>query len=163
MVFDGVLFLDNKVETGGLSGPPLFPIALKALRTLRTHLPAETPLIGCGGISSGADALAFARAGASAVQMYTEFGYDGVGACRRIKDELAEELQKEGTTWSQVVQKAVRELSAKKKAAPAPAPTPKPAQLPSPAKSVYQDLIDEALGLKDRLEDLSRRMSASNN
>lgn len=147
------------METGGLSGPPLFPIALKALRTLRSHLPAEIPLIGCGGISSGADALAFARAGASAVQVYTDFGYDGVGACRRIKDELTEELQKEGTSWSQVVQKAVGELSAKKKAAAKLAPK----QSPSPTKGVYQDLIDEALRLRERLDDLSRRMSTSNN
>ncbi len=110
------------------------------------------------GISSGADALAFARAGASAVQMYTEFGYDGVGACRRIKDELAEELQKEGTTWSQVVRKAVGELSAMKKAASNPAP--KPSQ--SAAKGIYQELIDEALRLRDRLDDLSRRMSSNN-
>ncbi len=35
--------IESKVETGGLSGPPLFPIALKAIRTLRSHLPADIP------------------------------------------------------------------------------------------------------------------------
>ena len=70
------------------------------------------PIIGCGGISSGADALAFARAGASCVQLYTAFGYDGAGACRRIKDELAEELARSDTTWRTVVEQAVRENAA---------------------------------------------------
>ncbi|KAF7309757.1 Dihydroorotate dehydrogenase [Mycena indigotica] len=101
----------NKSEIGGLSGAPLKPYSLAALKTLRQNLPATIPLIGCGGISTGADALEYARAGASLIQVYTGFGYDGVGTCRRIKDELAGELEKQGTTWSEVVQKAVSELS----------------------------------------------------
>ncbi|KAI0045720.1 hypothetical protein FA95DRAFT_1495134 [Auriscalpium vulgare] len=102
----------DKVQQGGLSGTPLYPLSLAAVRTLRTHLPASVPLIGCGGIGSGADALAFARAGASFVQVYTAFGYDGPGTCRRIKDEIAAELAREGTTWGEVVKRAVGELSA---------------------------------------------------
>ncbi|KAJ7252742.1 Dihydroorotate dehydrogenase-domain-containing protein [Mycena haematopus] len=101
----------NKAETGGLSGAPLKQHSLSALRTLRKNLPAHIPLIGCGGISTGADALEYAKAGASLVQVYTAFGYDGAGACRRIKDQLADELAKEGTTWAEVVNKAVSELS----------------------------------------------------
>ncbi|KAI0816987.1 dihydroorotate dehydrogenase [Trametes gibbosa] len=97
----------NKAEQGGLSGPPLKPYALATLRTLRGLLPASIPLIGCGGISSGADALEFARAGASAVQLYTSFGYGGVGVPRQVKDELVALLRKEGTTWAQVVQQSV--------------------------------------------------------
>ena len=85
----------NKSETGGLSGVPLKEYSLIALRTLRSHLPASIPLIGCGGISTGADALEYAKAGASLVQVYTGFGYDGAGACRRIKDQLVEALEKE--------------------------------------------------------------------
>jgi dihydroorotate dehydrogenase len=100
-----------------LSGPPLKPLALKALRTLRAQLPASIPLIGCGGISNGADALEYARAGASLVQVYTAFGYDGAGFCRRVKDELTALLAKENTTWSAVVDKAVTELSEKKEKA----------------------------------------------
>lgn len=105
----------NKSETGGLSGAPLLPLSLSAVRSLRTLLPASIPIIGCGGISSGSDALAFARAGASFVQVYTSFGYDGAGACRRIKDELDEALRKEegGKSWAEVVKKAVNELSLK--------------------------------------------------
>lgn len=85
------------------------------MKSLRPLLPASIPIIGCGGISSGSDALAFARAGASFVQIYTAFGYDGAGTCRRIKDELNEVLLKEegGKSWSEVVKKAVSELSLK--------------------------------------------------
>ena len=106
-------YVANKTQIGGLSGVPIKPYSLQALRTLRSHLPASIPLIGCGGISSGADALEYARAGASLIQVYTSFGYDGAGACRRIKDQLIEALVKEGTTWSQVVETAVTQLSFK--------------------------------------------------
>ncbi|KAJ7043553.1 hypothetical protein C8F04DRAFT_1028445 [Mycena alexandri] len=110
------LLAPNKIETGGLSGAPLKQYSLAALRTLRKNLPARIPLIGCGGISTGADALEYAKAGASLVQVYTGFGYDGAGACRRIKDQLVDELAKEGMTWAEVVNKAVSELSLQKSA-----------------------------------------------
>ncbi|KAL7411181.1 hypothetical protein BDY24DRAFT_332438, partial [Mrakia frigida] len=75
-------------ETGGLSGPPLKPLALSTLRSLRSQLPPLLPIIGCGGISTGSDVLEFVEAGASAVQLYTSFGFNGVGTARKIKDEL---------------------------------------------------------------------------
>ena len=86
-------------ETGGLSGRPLFPYALHALKTLRPLLPPTIPLIGCGGVTTGEDALTMARAGASLVQIYTTFGYRGVGTPRLLKDEVAKELHGSGTTW----------------------------------------------------------------
>jgi dihydroorotate dehydrogenase len=106
------LLTANRAEQGGLSGAPLQPLSLKVVRDLRKRLPAHVPIIGCGGISSGTDALAFARAGASCVQLYTVFGYDGAGACRRIKDEVTEELARRNTTWRAVVEQAVRENAA---------------------------------------------------
>lgn len=90
-------------------------LSLSALKTLRQNLPESMPLIGCGGISSGEDALGYARAGASLVQVYTGFGYDGAGACRRIKDQIVETLAKDGVTWTDVVSKAVKDLSWKEK------------------------------------------------
>ncbi|KAF9510449.1 hypothetical protein BS47DRAFT_1373329 [Hydnum rufescens UP504] len=96
------LISGNAEEKGGLSGAPLLPLSLSALRTLRAYLPASVPIFGCGGISTGADALEFARSGASAVQLYTSFGYGGPGVPRRIKDEIVSELAKEGTTWEAV-------------------------------------------------------------
>ncbi|TFK52097.1 hypothetical protein OE88DRAFT_1658893 [Heliocybe sulcata] len=103
----------NRSETGGLSGPPLKPLTLRCLHTLRSHLPASVPIIGCGGVSSGADALEYARAGAAYVQMYTHFGYDGAGAARRIKDELTALLQKDGLAWRDVVRRE-REVNARR-------------------------------------------------
>jgi len=107
------LISENKREQGGLSGPPLLPLSLKMVRELRGQLPASIPIIGCGGISSGADAIEFAKAGASCVQLYTSFGYGGPGTPRRIKDELVEELQKIGKTWSQLTQESTQRLSLK--------------------------------------------------
>lgn len=91
-------------ETGGLSGKPLKPLSLQALRTLRKYTKdSNLVLIGCGGVSSGKDVLEFGKAGASMVQMYTTFAYRGPGLPLKIKDELYEELQKEGKTWEQII------------------------------------------------------------
>jgi dihydroorotate dehydrogenase len=93
-------------EQGGLSGPPLKPLSLRALRLLKGQLKQlpggnRVVLIGCGGINSGKDAVEFARAGASIVQCYTGFVYDGVGFPARIKDEILENLG--NRRWSDIV------------------------------------------------------------
>ena len=49
----------------------------------------KLPLVGTGGIASGADAYAKIRAGASLVQLYTALVYHGPGLVARIKQELA--------------------------------------------------------------------------
>jgi dihydroorotate dehydrogenase len=69
-------------------------------------LPPSIPIIGCGGISSGADAIDFLHAGASLVQAYTAFGYAGVGFPRELKDEISGQLKASGTTWSKEVETA---------------------------------------------------------
>jgi len=139
----------NKGEQGGLSGNPLKPYTLAALRVLRPQIPASIPIIGCGGISTGGDALEYAKAGASLVQIYTSFGYDGAGACRRIKDELNNLLAKEGTTWQGVVDDAVNRLSRK----PAPPPVSVKAEEPSNVRM----LINEAKELGKLLDQLSEK------
>jgi dihydroorotate dehydrogenase len=53
-------------------------------------------LIGCGGIGSGADALQKLRAGASLVQLYAAFAYEGPALIPRIKRELAALLRRDG-------------------------------------------------------------------
>jgi dihydroorotate dehydrogenase len=102
-----------------LSGPPLKPLTLRALRTLRSLLPASIPLIGCGGISTGQDAIEYARAGATTVQLYTSFAHNGVGTPRRIKDEITQILEAQGKTWMEVVKEgqlaALQEDKPKKK------------------------------------------------
>lgn len=91
-------------EAGGLSGAPVKPFALKALKTAAKYAKgSDLVLVGCGGIGSGKDVLEFGKNGATFVQLYTSFGYKGPGLIYKIKKELAEELQKEGKTWEQIV------------------------------------------------------------
>ncbi|KAJ6518744.1 hypothetical protein C8R45DRAFT_884836 [Mycena sanguinolenta] len=146
----------NQSETGGLSGAPLKQHSLAALRTLRKNLPARIPLIGCGGIFTGADALEYAKAGASLVQVYTGFGYDGAGACRRIKDQLVDELAKEGATWAEVVNKAVSELSLAEGGRLRKAEK----ELTDTSPSIHR-LIAEADELKRLLDQLGEKMEAT--
>ena len=83
-------------EQGGLSGAPLKPIALKALRDFRAASGGEIPLIGVGGISSANDAWERVRAGASLVQLYTAMVYEGPHIARRIAHGLAQRLKRGG-------------------------------------------------------------------
>ena len=76
-------------ETGGLSGAPLMSLSTEVLRKTAERVERQFPLIGCGGVSSGADALAKLRAGATLVQLYSAMVYEGPPLVRRIKDELA--------------------------------------------------------------------------
>ena len=71
-------------EAGGLSGAPLLGRSTATLRRLRTRLPESVPLVGVGGILSGADAVAKTAAGAHLVQLYTGLVYRGpklIGEC----------------------------------------------------------------------------------
>ena len=83
-------------ESGGLSGAPLAPLAMAALRSFRAATGGQLPLIAAGGIASGAEALARIQAGASAVQLYSALVYHGPGLARRIAAELAALLRQHG-------------------------------------------------------------------
>lgn len=83
-------------ESGGLSGAPLKPFALKALEAAAEAADGRLPLIAVGGIASGEDAFARIRAGASAVQVYSALIYEGPGLIGRIKRDLAARLRAEG-------------------------------------------------------------------
>jgi len=84
----------NAKESGGLSGKPLFPLSTRMLA--ETYLRAEGafPLIGAGGIDSGAAALAKFKAGASLVQLYSALVYRGLGLIGEIKSDLLNALGK---------------------------------------------------------------------
>jgi dihydroorotate dehydrogenase len=72
-------------EAGGLSGRPLFARSTLVLQKLARALAGRIPLVGVGGILSGADARAKIEAGASLVQVYTGFIYRGpqlISGCR---------------------------------------------------------------------------------
>ncbi|TCZ82640.1 quinone-dependent dihydroorotate dehydrogenase [Lysobacter sp. N42] len=75
-------------EAGGLSGAPLMAQATYVLRRLRTRLPESIPLVGVGGILSGADAVTKMAAGASLVQCYTGFIYRGPVLVRECVDAI---------------------------------------------------------------------------
>ncbi len=80
--------------TGGLSGPAVKPVALRAVWQASQALPS-VPIIGVGGIRSGADALEFLAAGASAVQVGTAIFNDPSAPVRVIR-ELRQELAGRG-------------------------------------------------------------------
>ncbi|MEO8081324.1 MAG: quinone-dependent dihydroorotate dehydrogenase [Caldimonas sp.] len=74
---DGVEHLRHGQEAGGLSGRPLLERSNRVVAALRAALGADYPIIGVGGVMSGADALAKRRAGADIVQLYTGLIYGG--------------------------------------------------------------------------------------
>jgi dihydroorotate dehydrogenase len=82
----GVAGLRHAEEPGGLSGAPLFARSTAVIRRLAEHLQGRLPIIGVGGILSGADAAEKIAAGACLVQLYTGLIYRGpalVAECRR--------------------------------------------------------------------------------
>jgi dihydroorotate dehydrogenase len=74
---DGVAGLAHGNESGGLSGAPLAARSNQVIAGLRAALGPRYPLIGVGGVMSGADARAKREAGADLVQIYTGFIYKG--------------------------------------------------------------------------------------
>ena len=83
-------------EPGGLSGAPLMEKSTRVLKEIASELIGEFDLIGCGGISSGADAYAKIRSGAHAVQLYSALVYEGPGLVAKINAELAALLKADG-------------------------------------------------------------------
>jgi dihydroorotate dehydrogenase len=86
----------HATESGGLSGRPLFALSTTLLREVYRLTEGRLPLIGVGGVASGADAYAKIRAGASLVQLYTALIYHGPGLVGRIKRDLAACLRADG-------------------------------------------------------------------
>src|SRR5579859_6682511 len=76
-------------ESGGLSGRPLHQRSLAIVRYLYKKLDGKIPVIGVGGIFGPDDAKRMFDAGASFIQIYTSFIYEGPGVIRRINKALA--------------------------------------------------------------------------
>jgi len=81
---------------GGLSGRPLFALSTARLAAMYAVTGGRIPIVGCGGIFSGADAYAKIRAGASLVQLYSALVFEGPGLVARIKRDLAAALRRDG-------------------------------------------------------------------
>lgn len=102
--------------TGGLSGPAIRPMAVRAVWQVHAALP-DVPILGMGGIRSGLDALQFILAGASAVSVGTTI-FNDPAAPMRVQVELAQALADRGfTSLTQAVGYAHRDLPHRQPAA----------------------------------------------
>lgn len=86
----------QRVEAGGLSGRPLFDRATVMLARVHQLTQGKVPLIGIGGIDSGARALDKIKAGATLLELYTGLIYQGPGLIAEIKDTLARYCSENG-------------------------------------------------------------------
>jgi dihydroorotate dehydrogenase len=85
-----------KVQTGGLSGRPLFRASTQLLAQAFLRVQGAFPLIGVGGIESGETALQKIAAGASLLQLYTALVYEGPALIGRIKQAILARIDREG-------------------------------------------------------------------
>jgi dihydroorotate dehydrogenase len=85
---------DTAKESGGLSGRPLFRLSTRMLAETFVRAEGTFPLIGVGGIDSGATAIAKIKAGATLLQLYTGLIFNGVGLIAQIKADLLAALKR---------------------------------------------------------------------
>ncbi len=81
---------------GGLSGEPLKARALELTKRLYSALQGAIPIVGVGGVGSAEDAYQRIRAGATLVQVYTAFVYQGPGLVKEIVAGLKDRLNRDG-------------------------------------------------------------------
>lgn len=86
----------SAVETGGLSGLPLRDRATDIVRYIFRSTQGSVPIVGAGGIFTAEDAFGKLMAGASLVQIYTGFIYEGPMVARRINRGLVRLLEQHG-------------------------------------------------------------------
>jgi dihydroorotate dehydrogenase len=85
-----------KTEAGGLSGAPLRDRATDIVRYLYSHTEGKLPIVGVGGVFNAADAFEKLAAGASLVQVYTGFIYEGPLLARQLNRDLVRLMQRHG-------------------------------------------------------------------
>jgi dihydroorotate dehydrogenase len=83
---------ENKSEMGGLSGIPLTNRSTEVIRFLSEKSNQSFPIIGVGGIHSAEDAIEKLNAGASLVQLYTGFIYEGPALVKAINKKVLEQI-----------------------------------------------------------------------
>jgi dihydroorotate dehydrogenase len=83
----------EKIGAGGLSGKPLASRSTEVIRYLYDRLGEAFPIIGVGGIHSEKDALEKLEAGASLIQLYTGFIYEGPGLVKRINKAILRKIR----------------------------------------------------------------------
>ena len=92
----GAYRIGSRERGGGLSGPAVHPVAVRIVHDMHDARP-DLPIVGVGGVTSGADALELIRAGAAAVQVGTA-NFDDPRATRRVLDEVRELMPRTGAT-----------------------------------------------------------------
>jgi dihydroorotate dehydrogenase len=90
----------DELGPGGVSGRPLTERSRDMIREIYRKTGGEVPIIGVGGIFSAGDALRAIKAGASLVQVWTGFVYEGPGLPSRINDGLEQACQRNG--WDSI-------------------------------------------------------------
>ena len=86
----------DAIETGGLSGAPLFKKSNEVLKNFYKFTNGQIPIIGVGGISSAADTYEKIKCGATLIEIYSAFIYRGFALVEKIKAELSEMVKKDG-------------------------------------------------------------------
>ncbi|ETN78829.1 dihydroorotate oxidase, partial [Necator americanus] len=80
---------EHKTEAGGLSGAPLRQLSTECVREMYRFTKGQIPIIGCGGIASGEDAYEKIRAGASVVQLYSAFVFQGFPVIGKVVSQIS--------------------------------------------------------------------------
>ncbi len=100
----------HQIQSGGLSGKPLFPLSTRMLAETFVRVEGQFPLIGVGGVDSARTAFSKIEAGASLVQLYSGLVYHGPGLANDIKQGLVERMEKDGlTSLASVVGRAAQD------------------------------------------------------
>ncbi|QFU84949.1 quinone-dependent dihydroorotate dehydrogenase [Natronorubrum aibiense] len=86
----------NREEWGGLSGKPVEDRSTAVIRTIAEYTDGDVPIIGVGGVDSAGAAYEKIRAGASLVELYTGFVYQGPSTAKRINQGLVALLDRDG-------------------------------------------------------------------
>lgn len=84
---------DNRVETGGLSGKPLFERNLELISYAYKQTKGQFLIIGTGGIFDTSDVITMLRHGASLVQIYSSLVFEGPGLTKKLNKQLASYLK----------------------------------------------------------------------
>ena len=78
----------SDIGNGGLSGAPLYNKSIQMVRHIKEYTGGRLPIVGCGGIMTPEQAAEMLDAGASLIQVYTGFIYEGPALVRKIKRHL---------------------------------------------------------------------------
>jgi len=87
-----------QVGRGGLSGAPLFEHTELMIADIQAQVQGEVAIIACGGVSTGEHVWKLLASGASAVQLYTAFIYEGPGLPARINKRVSKLMSAAGIT-----------------------------------------------------------------